>query len=161
VIKRRFGGAKATTEQLEDIAELARRPTAHIRVVPFAKGAEMVVMGSFQIVDHQDGAVLYTETYNRDAIIHEPLEVEAYRTAFEGLWDISLAEDKDPPVSDFALAWTRSTFCADTSCIELSTMDGDVFLRGSKNVGVPALRFSMAEWDDFRTAVAAGQIRFD
>jgi hypothetical protein len=64
-------------------------------------------------------------------------------------------------MSDFAVNWTRSSFCADTSCVEMSTLDGDVLLRDSKTADSAVLRFSMAEWDDFRVAVAAGEFKFD
>jgi transcriptional regulator with XRE-family HTH domain len=95
VIKRRFGGAKATAEQLEDIADLARQSAIHVRVVPLAKGAEAVAMGSFQIVDldpADDDAIVYTENYKTDTVIHDREEVRSYREAFEKLWDLSLTE---------------------------------------------------------------------
>jgi transcriptional regulator with XRE-family HTH domain len=94
VIKRRFGGVKATAEQLEDIADLARQNRLHIRVVPFAKGTGMVAMGPFQIVnlDHEENSVCYTESFKSDEILHDPEEVQSYREAFESLWEMSLSE---------------------------------------------------------------------
>jgi hypothetical protein len=64
-------------------------------------------------------------------------------------------------MSDLAGTWLRSTFCSDTSCIELSTLDGDVLLRDGKNTDGAVLRFSMAEWDDFRAGVMAGEFGFE
>ena len=97
VIKRRIGGPKTTAEQLEVIADVARRPNVHIRVVPFAKGAYIGALGPFQILDltdeDDDDAVLYRETYNRDEVIHDPNEVHFHRDAFENLWEVSLNED--------------------------------------------------------------------
>jgi len=94
VIKRRFGGLKATAEQLEDIADLARQDRLHIRIVPFARGTDMVAMGSFQIVSlaHDDSSVCYTEFHKTDEILHDPVEVRTYREAFETLWDMALSE---------------------------------------------------------------------
>jgi hypothetical protein len=45
--------------------------------------------------------------------------------------------------------------------MEMSTLDGEVLLRDSKTTDGAVLRFSMAEWDDFRVAVAAGEFTFD
>jgi hypothetical protein len=64
-------------------------------------------------------------------------------------------------MSDLAGTWLRSTFCSDTSCVELSTLDGDVLLRDGKNTDGAVLRFSRDEWDDFRAAVMAGEFRFE
>jgi len=58
------------------------------------------------------------------------------------------------------VAWTRSSFCADTNCVELATVDGEILLRDSKVAEGGVLRFSRSEWDDFRTAVAAGEFTF-
>jgi hypothetical protein len=94
VIRRHYGGVKATAEQLEDIADLARQDRLHIRIVPFSRGANLVAMGSFQIVnlDHDDNSICYTEVAKADQIVHDPLEVGTYREAFESLWELSLSE---------------------------------------------------------------------
>jgi hypothetical protein len=53
--------------------------------------------------------------------------------------------------------WTRSSFCSDTSCVEVARV-GDFFLvRDSKNPG-SALRFTKAEWDAFLEGVRAGDL---
>lgn len=97
VIKRRIGGAEITAEQLEVIADVARRPNVHIRVVPFARGAYIGALGPFQILDlsdeDDDDAVLYRETYNRDEVVYDPNEVRFHREAFESLWEVSLNEE--------------------------------------------------------------------
>jgi hypothetical protein len=97
VIKRRIGGARTTAEQLEVIADVARRPNVHIRVVPFAKGAYIGALGPFQILDltddDDDDAVLYRETYDRDEVVYDPNEVRFHREAFESLWGVSLDEE--------------------------------------------------------------------
>jgi len=96
VIKRQFGNAKITAEQLEDIAALALQPRMHIRIVPFAKGAHMPALGPFQILtlSGDDGDdVLYREEFDRDEIVHGSDEVDFRRDAFEKLWDEALSED--------------------------------------------------------------------
>jgi hypothetical protein len=64
-------------------------------------------------------------------------------------------------MSDSAVTWLRSTFCSDTSCVELSTLDGEVLVRDGKNTEGAILRFTMDEWDDFRAGVMAGDFKFD
>jgi transcriptional regulator with XRE-family HTH domain len=97
VLKRHIGGRKATAEQLEVVADLARRPNVHIRVVPLARGAYMGALGPFQILDLSDGddaeALLYRETYNHDEVIHDPDEIRIHRDAFEDFWKVSLDEE--------------------------------------------------------------------
>lgn len=55
-----------------------------------------------------------------------------------------------------AVTWMRSSYCADTTCIEVSTLDGEVLVRDSKQVNQPVLRFSKSDWDAFLDAVVAG-----
>jgi transcriptional regulator with XRE-family HTH domain len=97
VLKRRIGGVLTTAEQLEAIADVARRPKVHVRIVPFARGAYMGALGPFVILDLDDtddkDAMLYRETYNRDEIIYDSGEVSFHRDAFEDLWAVSLDED--------------------------------------------------------------------
>jgi hypothetical protein len=64
-------------------------------------------------------------------------------------------------MSNSVTHWQRSSFCADHACIELTTADGEVLLRSSKDTDGPVLRFSGSEWEDFRVAVAAGEFEFD
>jgi transcriptional regulator with XRE-family HTH domain len=98
VLKRRIGGPKITAEQLEWIAEVARRPNVHIRVVSFEQGAYIGALGPFQLLDlsneDDNETVLYREIYNRDEIIHDADEVHFHRDAFEDLWRMSLNEDE-------------------------------------------------------------------
>ncbi len=62
---------------------------------------------------------------------------------------------------DLGLKWTRSSFCSDSACVELSALGDNVYVRDGKNVDAPVLQFTRSEWDDFRDAVAAGEFRFD
>jgi transcriptional regulator with XRE-family HTH domain len=98
VLKRQIGGRKVTAEQLEVVANVARRPNVHIRVVPLEKGGYMGALGPFQILDLSDendeDAVLYRERYNDDEVIHDPNEVRHLREAFEDLWEVSMTEEK-------------------------------------------------------------------
>jgi hypothetical protein len=57
--------------------------------------------------------------------------------------------------------WTKSSFCADSTCIEVAFVDADVVaMRDSKNVDQPSLRFTRGQWNSFLDAVTAGEYRF-
>jgi Domain of unknown function (DUF397) len=57
--------------------------------------------------------------------------------------------------------WTKSSFCADKSCIEVARIDRDVIaVRDGKNAGGSDLRFSAGEWHSFLDGVAAGEFDF-
>lgn len=96
VIKRHIRDPKVTAEQLEDVADVARRPNVHLRLVPLAKGVYTPAFGAFQILRlgaEDDEAVLYREMNLRDELVHDPDDVRFYSAAFEGLWGQSLDED--------------------------------------------------------------------
>jgi hypothetical protein len=49
----------------------------------------------------------------------------------------------------YPLNWTRSSFCADNSCVEV-VRDGDlVMLRDGKDLSRPPISFSLPEWGLF------------
>ena len=48
------------------------------------------------------------------------------------------------------LEWTRSTFCADKACVEVTMVDAEtIAVRDSKNVRQPYLAFSRTAWMSF------------
>ena len=55
--------------------------------------------------------------------------------------------------------WTRSSYCADTACVEVAPWDGGVAIRDGKNRHQPALQFTHAEWNAFLDAVNAGDFQ--
>lgn len=53
--------------------------------------------------------------------------------------------------------WFRSTYCADSSCVEVAKIDdGFVGLRDAKRPEQPYLRFSRTEWTAFVEGIKAG-----
>ena len=96
VIKRRVGSREVMAEQLEALAEIARRPNIAIRVVPFEMGARIGLVDPFSIVnlsDADDDAVVYREFYGDDRVIDDQVEVRYWREIFEEMWKTSLPED--------------------------------------------------------------------
>ncbi|WP_305784284.1 helix-turn-helix domain-containing protein [Symbioplanes lichenis] len=96
-LKREIGGVRVMAEQLEDLAEVARRPQVNVRIVPLQEGAILGVIGSFQVLDLSDDpgdAVLYRERHIRDSLDHDRAEVQFHRSTFEDLWRLSLNEEK-------------------------------------------------------------------
>jgi hypothetical protein len=53
--------------------------------------------------------------------------------------------------------WRRSTFCANSTCVEIALIDGAVALRDSKNVGAGVLTYTPEEFRAFVDGVKAGQ----
>jgi hypothetical protein len=54
------------------------------------------------------------------------------------------------------LAWTRSTFCSDGTCVEVAHDQGDVLVRNSQQPdGV--VRFTASEWEAFKRGVLGGE----
>ncbi len=52
--------------------------------------------------------------------------------------------------------WTKSSRCGTNACVEVAR-DGESYLiRDGKDVAVPALRFSAAEWAAFVAGAKAG-----
>jgi len=55
------------------------------------------------------------------------------------------------------LPWRRSSFCATSTCVEVTPMDGMVAIRDSKLSKSPRLVYTTAEWTAFVAGVKAGE----
>jgi transcriptional regulator with XRE-family HTH domain len=89
VIGREAGGRAVMADQLEFVAEIARRSNVHIRIVKLAEGASVGMLGAFAVLDlseDDEDAVIYREAYATDEIDHEPGNVAFYRGKFEDMW---------------------------------------------------------------------------
>jgi hypothetical protein len=64
-------------------------------------------------------------------------------------------------VVDAMAGWTRSSFCGETSCVEVSLVGDIVAMRDGKNPDQPHLTFTRAEWDFFRAEIIDGAFRLD
>jgi transcriptional regulator with XRE-family HTH domain len=97
-LRREIGGLGVMAEQLEQLAEIARRPDVHVRIVPLKEGAVLGLVGQFAVLDltddDLDDAVLYRESFTKDSIDHDPKEVAFHREMFETFWRQSLDEEK-------------------------------------------------------------------
>jgi transcriptional regulator with XRE-family HTH domain len=98
VLKREIGGLEVMADQLDVLADLARRPDIHVRIVPLEEGAILGSGGHFTVLDLAeddfDDAVLYRESFTKDFIDHDPKEVAFHREMFETFWEQSLSEEK-------------------------------------------------------------------
>ncbi len=98
VLKREIGGLGVMAEQLDALAEIARRPRVYVRIVPLPEGAILGLIGAFTVLDLDDedvrDAVLYRESFTRDSLSHDRSEVQFHRNIFETLWQRSLDEEK-------------------------------------------------------------------
>ena len=96
VLWRSVGGLQVTADQYESLANEAARPNMHVRVLPMDAGVLMGSSGAFSVLDlspDPDDAVLYRETYLRDELVQDPVEVGYHRNVFERFWSRSLDED--------------------------------------------------------------------
>ncbi|HEX5198514.1 MAG TPA: helix-turn-helix transcriptional regulator [Actinoplanes sp.] len=97
-LKREIGGLAVMAEQLEYLADLARHPSIHVRIVPLKEGAVLGLVGQFVVLDLADDdsgdAVLYRESFTMDSLSHDPKEIQFHRDMFEAFWDQSLNEEK-------------------------------------------------------------------
>jgi uncharacterized protein DUF397 len=59
-----------------------------------------------------------------------------------------------------SLAWERSAGCEGGSCVEATSLGGEILVRDSKDPDGPVLRFDRAEWDAFLRGIHEGQFRF-
>jgi hypothetical protein len=98
VIHREIGGLAIMADQLDLLAEVARQPNIHIRMVSLAEGAVLGSSGHFLVLDlveeDFEDAVLYRESFTEDYVGHDPKEVAFHREMFEAAWIRSLNEEK-------------------------------------------------------------------
>jgi predicted secreted Zn-dependent protease len=58
------------------------------------------------------------------------------------------------------LYWRRSRQCSAGSCVEVAATGEAILVRDSKNLDVPPLAFTRAEWEAFVAGVKAGDFGF-
>jgi hypothetical protein len=60
-------------------------------------------------------------------------------------------------VANEQIAWRKSSFCANTACVEIAFSGREVLMRDSKDACGAVLRFSTDEWTEFTDGIAAGE----
>jgi hypothetical protein len=55
------------------------------------------------------------------------------------------------------LSWVSSSYCTDTTCVQVASEGDFVFLRDGKWPDRAVLRFTRAEWDAFLSGAKSGQ----
>jgi transcriptional regulator with XRE-family HTH domain len=95
VIKRQIGGIEVMAEQLESLAETARRGNITLRLLPFAKGAQLGLPVPFQVLSlgGDDDLVAYRESYDTDEFINDAERAHKLCAVFDQLWEAALPED--------------------------------------------------------------------
>ena len=56
--------------------------------------------------------------------------------------------------------WLRSSFCGDSSCVEIALIDGGVAVRDNKLADSPVLEFTRTEWVSFVSGIKNGEFDF-
>jgi hypothetical protein len=70
---------------------------------------------------------------------------------------ITLARKAFDIVVDAMAGWTRSSFCAEATCVEVAIVGDTVIMRDGKNPDKPHLVFSRDEWEAFRADISGGR----
>lgn len=63
-------------------------------------------------------------------------------------------------MSDFTPLWTRSSYCASNTCLEVAVVNDSILVRDSKDLDQPHLRVSIEAWSDFCRAIASGEFQY-
>ncbi|HKT05846.1 MAG TPA: helix-turn-helix transcriptional regulator [Rugosimonospora sp.] len=89
---REVGGPAVTGRQLQEMLHIMRETAILVRIIPFARGVPIALLGPFAVLDLADeqNAVLYREGYMTDDIVHTPREISRHREIFEKLWPLAL-----------------------------------------------------------------------
>jgi Domain of unknown function (DUF397) len=56
-----------------------------------------------------------------------------------------------------SVAWQRSTYCANSSCVEVALLENQVAVRDSKIAKSPILLFTQEEWTAFLAGARRGE----
>lgn len=62
--------------------------------------------------------------------------------------------------TDSPIKWTQSSYCGASACVQVAEVNGEYWLRDSKDPDGPVLRFTPAEWTAFLAGVRAGADEF-
>ena len=89
VLRRPVGGHKVMHEQLQHLADAARRPSTVLQVIPLSAGAHQGMSGTFVIAEFEKAApVVYQDTAARGQVIEDADDIEAVSI----MWDTLTAE---------------------------------------------------------------------
>ena len=93
VLSRVIGGRALMAEQLQALEKFAEMSRVHIRVLPLAEGGLMGLLGPFTLVELDDDAVIYRETWSTDEIVDDPKAVADHSGYFAAMWENALNEE--------------------------------------------------------------------
>ena len=66
-------------------------------------------------------------------------------------------ENHEEPAADWSQAeWSRSTFCGDTTCLEVSRLGDQVAIRDSSQPGSPLIVLPVGHWQAFAAGLRSG-----
>lgn len=87
-LRRAVGGRQVMRDQLNHLAEAAKRPNVVVQVIPFNAGAYMPMEGGFIILrftDTTDADVVCVDLLTRSLYLDDVSEVDRYRDAWENV----------------------------------------------------------------------------
>jgi transcriptional regulator with XRE-family HTH domain len=96
VLHRAGGGAKAMAAQIDHLVAMAERPNVTIRIMPFANGVSVCMVGAVRLMSFAWESVpdvVYLELRDRLVAIEDAQAVEYHRLAFDHLFKTALDAD--------------------------------------------------------------------
>lgn len=85
-----LGGGQAAIDQLDQLLRFAARPTIDLRVVRDHAGWHPGLEGPFTLVETSTAAIVCVETRRTTLILHEAVDVVAYRAAVDRIVEVSM-----------------------------------------------------------------------
>jgi hypothetical protein len=85
VLHREIGGAKIMCDQLSHLADMARRPTVTVQVLPRAGGAHVGLLGAFVLAETAEAHVAYLDHIADGMTTDSPAIVAQVNTRFDVL----------------------------------------------------------------------------
>lgn len=97
VLRREVGGRAVMGEQLQYLAQIARRRNVNLQVLPFSAGAHAGVDGAFHILgfpEPADPPVVYLQYRRGSLYLEEPEDLAEYTELYEHLRAVALSPDQ-------------------------------------------------------------------
>lgn len=62
-------------------------------------------------------------------------------------------------MAEATMSWRRSSYCSDSTCVEIAVTGDETLMRDSKNKNQPFIRIDRTAWEQFIKGVENGEFR--
>ena len=164
-LRRQVGGPMVVRAQLTRLLDSAAQSNITVQAIPYDVGAHPGMPGSFvylEFADPADPDLVYVDTQAGDLFLESDDDLRLYASMFDHLRAVALnlsqtkklittVMDSLKELGMDNLTWFTSSYSsANGECVECArTPDGDMAVRDSKDLAVPALAFPGEAWRAF------------